>query len=322
MRLSLERLVLGISAIAVTVACGGDDFSTQTGAGGTSGSSGAGAGGGTTGGSSAGGASGSAGLGGSSAGVGGSGAVAGGAAGTGATAGAGGASGSAGSAGCALDDDFDDPSTDVCWDVVNGAAVTYDHGVSSPGQLTVEQEPNNPWFNSDEGFGYFKLGGLNGNFVIQTHVTASSLENPAAPLNGAAQFTGAGLMIRNPDAANGPQNYMLSIGRGLNEIGVRYQATIAGASQGMQQNVNYNSVLLRMCRIGQSISLYYREVNDETWQEATTYMSTPPLPDSVAVGLVTYQFAMNDRFMRASFDHFRGRTGLTLRSQCTDSLDP
>lgn len=148
------------------------------------------------------------------------------------------------------------------------------------------------WFDGDEGVLLYTL--VTGDFDAISSVRVRNTANDGLPTVNDGNYRVAGLAAHDPNRAGGVLNYV-HIGLGCiatADIEVEYKTTVDSIS-------DYNAVAatgastgagqLRILRVGQVFSLFYRASTAAAWTLAQAYDRTDnPLPDTLQLGFICY----------------------------------
>ena len=218
-----------------------------------------------------------------------------------------------------FDDEFDANSL-ATWQrrhEVEGTAAQYgllDVNATRPGHLVIEPTRTPGWFADGDAPLLFKI--VTGDFAVETMVITESVSDPGQPPG--SDFNSAGLMVRNPAGANGPENHvMVNVGRqdgraGSSRIGSEAKTTEDSDSTLMVQP-GVPSGRLILCRVGDVVSAFRRLEGEASFTRIARYTRTD-LPGTVQVGMVANGYSGPD--IRASFDYVRLRVP-TSEADCT-----
>jgi hypothetical protein len=186
-----------------------------------------------------------------------------------------------------LSDELDDPATLSRWrqwDEVQGEDSRTEHldlAQSHPGMLTLRPKAGG-WYGSYQGPLIYKM--VQGDFRVETWVSAAKLGNPEAPPD--EQFNSAGLMARDPEHGPGHENWVM--------VNTGHQAGALVGSEG-KTTVGSQSTLelvdgpfrgrLRMCRVGGVIVVARMLEGETAWRVLNRY-DRSDLPEDLQVGMV------------------------------------
>lgn len=186
-----------------------------------------------------------------------------------------------------LSDEFDDPTTFCAWRVRHEIEGTpsqirsIDITQFEQGFLTVIPETSG-WYGDFDGPFLYKE--IEGDFIVEVSVTASSLADPAAPPT--LPFSSAGLLIRDPASVPGAQSWVMwDLGRQIESLGAEAKTTRNSGSQ-LYIYDGYASGVLRICRRGEEVDLALRNPEDGTFDIMHSF-ARPDLPANLQVGVVT-----------------------------------
>lgn len=199
-----------------------------------------------------------------------------------------------------LSDEFDDPVASAeRWlvrDVVEGTPPQYtvfDFGESHPGALTIRPTAGGWFANYDGPYVYTHI---TGNFMVETEVSATTLD-PERPGDAPKQpYSSAGLLLRDPNHTPTSENWIThNLGRqdGFDDVNVGTEGKRTRNSTSRLVIVpGPNRGRLRMCRVDGIVWLT-RRLEGETEFQLTHVYGLPPDPwgpfdmDEVQVGLST-----------------------------------
>lgn len=182
-----------------------------------------------------------------------------------------------------LSDEFDDPSTLARWSVreeVEGGTPATERIAIVDGVLEMVPSAGG-WFGDWVGAMLFKT--IEGDFMMETHVTAASRSDPtAAPL---LPFNSGGLIARDPASAPGQQSWIThNVGYQSSSVATEGKTTIDSQSiLYLVDGIHHGR--LRMCRFGDSFVLA-RWLDDESAWMQTQRFERPDLPDVLQVGMM------------------------------------
>ncbi len=163
--------------------------------------------------------------------------------------------------------------------------------------LTLKQRAG--WAANNQAALVFKL--VTGNFKATATVRARKTSDPAQP--PALRPSLGGIMARNPAGVDQgqPENYVhIVIGASPNGLGVETKTTLNNDTKYDAPTWDSGDAQLRLCRVGNTFSLYKRHIDDPVWVLATSY-NRPDLPQTLQVGANIYSFQGPD--LQVSFDN-------------------
>jgi len=191
----------------------------------------------------------------------------------------------------ALSDEFDDPATLCAWtwrheqEADDVQFSMFDVNATVAGQAAMIPTTSG-WYSDWRGPLMFKQ--VDGDFIFETSVTASSLAAPGtAPALG---FTSVGIMVRNPDRAPGEENWiMLDLGtqdRDGEALVIGYEAKNTTNSQSNLWTENGDvSGRLRICRLGVTFILAVQYDGDPQYVEVNRF-ERGDMPSLLQAGLI------------------------------------
>jgi hypothetical protein len=182
-----------------------------------------------------------------------------------------------------LDDTFDGVALDPSWTVLHAPVATL---TVSGGQLHVEIDSQSNWFNNLESVLIYKQ--VTGDFDVHTTAYAVKTSNPAAQPD--PQFRLGGLLARDPASTPAASNFVhVALGAGSMAVPVASEdkTTTNSASTYTFHPIAATEGELRLTRVGNDFSMYYRPVGDPTWQLLGTH-TRADLPATLQVGLMAY----------------------------------
>ena len=182
-----------------------------------------------------------------------------------------------------LSDEFNDPSTLARWTVreeAEGDPPATERVAIADGRLQLIPTAGG-WFGDWVGALLFKT--VSGDFIVETHVTASSRTNPdAAP---GLPFNSGGLLVRDPASVPGDQSW-IAHNVGYQSASVATEGKTTVSSQSMLFLVDgIHHGRLRVCRIGDMFVLA-RQLDDESAWTETHRFERPDLPAQLQVGMM------------------------------------
>ncbi|MEM6289877.1 MAG: hypothetical protein AAGA54_01385 [Myxococcota bacterium] len=138
------------------------------------------------------------------------------------------------------------------------------------------------WYGPEKGPFIFKK--MSGDFMMEAYVEAHRLgdetQGPTQPYNS------AGIMLREPETEPGADNWVLHhLGMhdtNTNGLGIERKYTIDSASELVLTPGEFRG-RIRICRVGDTITLTRKLVDDESFVETGSYENT--LPDEVHAGM-------------------------------------
>jgi hypothetical protein len=222
------------------------------------------------------------------------------------SAGAGGSSGPGGSGssstgvgGNAASDNFDGPTLDPSWSIVNGKNFSYS---VSGGSLHITPTTNTLWWMGDAtGALVYKL--VTGNFKLTTAVRARRASDASQPV-GPTDYQFGGIMARDPGSAG--QNYIFGVVGDRGEtLQVETKSTTNDASQVQAENWPSGDAQLRLCRVGAMFHVLSRPIGGGSWAVASPFgppYERPDLPATLQVGPIAYAWT-DSPDLRASFEY-------------------
>lgn len=184
---------------------------------------------------------------------------------------------------------------------------------SVDGDLVVQPPAGTGWFGSRQGY---MLGQtVCGNFVVETDVSAQALdldEPPNLPLSV------AGLIARypadDPDCDAGERNWeMIAVGTRVSDVGIETKSTTCSNSNRIDvgNTRDVNAARLRLCRIGDTVRMFFLRPGDLSWSSAGTSIRDS-LPETLQVGIAASAWGTADfepnavqADLRASFGYLR-----------------
>ena len=185
-----------------------------------------------------------------------------------------------------LSDEFDDPATLACWQLrheVDGESAQYsvlDVDASTPGELTIIPDPSG-WYNDHRGIFMFKE--VTGDFMLEVSADASSLADPST--SPSLMFSAAGIMVRDPDASPGDEDWIMY------DVGAQWNAGVGtaakntnGSSTSLSQAFLASSGRLRICRVGNEFILA-RRLDGQASFAVTNQYTRADLPQALDVGI-------------------------------------
>jgi len=186
-----------------------------------------------------------------------------------------------------LSDEFDDPATFCAWRFrhqVEGSPSqirSIDLTETEQGFLTLVPETSG-WYADFDGPFLFKE--IEGDFIVETSVSASSLADPeSAPMQ---PFSSAGLLIRDPASVSGAQHWVMwDLGRQIRSLGAEAKTTRSSGSQLFIYD-GYASGVLRICRRGGTVDLALRNAETGAFEILHSFARSD-LPANLQVGVVT-----------------------------------
>ncbi len=197
-----------------------------------------------------------------------------------------------------LTDEFTGASLGAEWNITRGDLI--DVSVSD-GQLHLVVNTDNAWYQNDAGAALWKA--VPGNFKATTSVSVRK-NSDRSQLPGPNTYQFGGLLAFNPNESSG-YNYVFTVlGDRYDGIQVEYKTTTNSESTVSAVNWPSGDAELRLCRVGDTFTLYRRAVGDNTWTESISY-ERPDLPSTVSVGPFAYAFSLPNPDLRASFERFR-----------------
>lgn len=178
------------------------------------------------------------------------------------------------------------------WSVFNPGAVDIQ---SEKGSLILTLTRHALWFMQQRGVLVYKP--VSGNFTVTADVHTSKHSDPTKPPGGDGSVQLGGVMTRNGNG--GQENYVfIVVGDDGDGISIETKNTTEGLSKFNGPAWDSADAELRLCRIGQTFTLYKRHIHtNETWILATSY-DRPDLPDELQVGVNIYTDSTPDLQIR------------------------
>ncbi|HYC53763.1 MAG TPA: hypothetical protein VEL28_02330 [Candidatus Binatia bacterium] len=195
-----------------------------------------------------------------------------------------------------FDDDFEDGSLDPAWSVLHPSTATIS---VSGGQLHLEIDVPGNWYQMQESVLVYKL--VTGDFDVHAPVHARRTSNPALPPS--TQYRLGGLLARDPASSPGNSNFVhVAVGAGSNAVpqAAEWKNTDDSSSVYSFTALADTDVELRLTRVGNQFSMYYREAPHLSWQLLHT-QARADLPATMQVGMMAYD-PNGGVDMTASFD--------------------
>jgi hypothetical protein len=184
-----------------------------------------------------------------------------------------------------LDDSFDGVALDPAWTVLNPGVAT----VSVSGsQLHLQIDSQSNWFNNVESILIHKS--VTGDFDVQTTLHAAKTSNSA--LAPDPEYRLGGLLARDPASTPAMSNFV-HVALGSGPLAVPFAAedktTTDSSSTYFFHPIADTEGELRLTRVGDDFSMYYRPIGDPTWQLLGS-ATRADLPPTLQVGLMAYDF--------------------------------
>jgi hypothetical protein len=180
-------------------------------------------------------------------------------------------------------DDFEAGSLDPSWTVLNPAIATV--SVAS-GQLHLQVNTASNWFNSTESVLVYKL--VTGDFDVHTTVHATKTSNLAEEPD--PQFRLGGLLARDPASSPANSNFVhVALGAGSFAVPVASEDKTTDDSSSVY---TFHPIVvtegdIRLRRVGDDFSMYYRPIGNMTWSLLGTH-TRADLPATLQIGLMAY----------------------------------
>jgi hypothetical protein len=184
-----------------------------------------------------------------------------------------------------FDDSFDGGALDPAWTVLNPGVAT----VSVSGsQLHLQIDSQSNWFNNVESILVHKS--VTGDFDVQTTLHAAKTSNSA--LAPDPEYRLGGLLARDPASTPAMSNFV-HVALGAGPLAVPFAAedktTTDSSSTYFFHPIADTEGELRLTRVGDDFSMYYRPIGDPTWQLLGS-ATRADLPPTLQVGLMAYDF--------------------------------
>jgi hypothetical protein len=198
-----------------------------------------------------------------------------------------------------LSDEFDGPSLNSSWSIVNGNNFSYS---VSGGALHLTPTTNTLWWMADaSGALLFKL--VTGNFKLTTAVRARRASDASQPV-GPTDFQFGGIMARAPGSTS--ESYVFGVvgDRGAT-LQVETKSTTNDTSLVQAEDWPSGDAQLRLCRVGATFHVLSRPIGGGSWAIASPYgppYERPDLPATLQVGPIAYAWT-DSPDLQASFDY-------------------
>lgn len=183
-------------------------------------------------------------------------------------------------------DDFNGTALDPSWTVYNAALVSYRVTNGRLQMVPTASGLGATWFNNREGPFIHKV--IEGDFDVTSTVRARPLLSPSGPVP--TQYRLAGIMVRDVDSVSGNRNSAhIAVGAGDNSfpIAVEDKTTYASSSDFFFHAVATQKLELRITRVGDLISRFYRPANGGPWTLMRADLH-PEFGPTAQVGAIVY----------------------------------